>query len=79
MLLLALDTSTAVTAVALLDGERLLAERRQASGGHSRSLLPLVDELLAEAGRAREEIAAVAAGVGPGSFTGVRIGLSVAK
>ncbi len=79
MLLLALDTSTPLTAVALLDGERLLAARRSAAGSHSRSLLPLVDELLAEARRSRRELEAVAAGLGPGSFTGVRIGLCVAK
>jgi tRNA threonylcarbamoyladenosine biosynthesis protein TsaB len=79
VLLLALDTSTSFTAVALLSGARPLAERQLSSGGHSRSLLLLVDELLAEAGRTRGELEGVAVGMGPGSFTGVRIGLSVAK
>lgn len=76
---LALDTATATSAVALLDGDRCLGERQVEAGGHSRGLLALIEELLGEVGWARRELQAVVVGVGPGSFTGVRIGLTVAK
>jgi len=76
---LALDTATRDTSVALLDGERTLAELCQPARSHSRTLLPLIDRLLTEAGLSREQLEGVAVGVGPGSFTGVRIGLTVAK
>ena len=79
MITLALDTATRDTAVALLDGARCLARACEPSRSHSRTLLPMIDRLLAEAGLRREQIEGVAVGIGPGSFTGVRIGLTVAK
>jgi tRNA threonylcarbamoyladenosine biosynthesis protein TsaB len=77
--LLALDTATAVTSVALLTNQRALCSRLEPSKSHSTTLLPLIDTLLAQAGWGRRAIEAVAVGIGPGSFTGVRIGLTVAK
>lgn len=79
MITLALDTATRDTAVALLDGERLLAEACEPARSHSKTLLPIIDRLLGEAGLEREQLQGLAVGVGPGSFTGVRIGLTVAK
>lgn len=79
MITLALDTATRDTAVALLDGERLLAEAREPSRSHSKTLLPIIDRLVGEAGLEREQLEGLAVGAGPGSFTGVRIGLTVAK
>ncbi len=77
--LLALDTATEACSVALwLDGnsvERFELLRR----GHSRRILPMIEEVLAEAGLAPAQCDAVAFGRGPGSFTGVRIGVGVAQ
>lgn len=79
MILLALDTATPVTAVALLDDDKLLGQARQPAKNHSVTLLPAVDRLLSENSVSRDRLGAVAAGVGPGSFTGVRVGLTLAK
>jgi tRNA threonylcarbamoyladenosine biosynthesis protein TsaB len=79
LLLLAFDTATPVTAVALLDGKRVLANAEEPSKSHSRTLLPTIERLLIEHHLRRRDIEAVAAGIGPGSFTGVRIGLATAK
>ena len=79
MLLLALDTATARTAVALLEKDQLVAELSEPSHSHSGSLLPLIGRLLQEQGRERASLGAIAVGIGPGSFTGVRVGLATAK
>ncbi|MEE9256155.1 MAG: tRNA (adenosine(37)-N6)-threonylcarbamoyltransferase complex dimerization subunit type 1 TsaB [bacterium] len=78
--LLALDTSALSGGVALLSGagrrvSRLLPEGMRTS----RAARPLIDSLMAEAGARRESIEAIAAALGPGSFTGLRIGLATAK
>ncbi len=77
--LLALDTATEACSVALwLDGqsvERFELLRR----GHSQRILPMIEQVLAEAGLALGQCDAVAFGRGPGSFTGVRIGVGVAQ
>ncbi len=66
--------------MALLDGETLLAEMTlNIKKTHSERLMPLVDRILIETGLEREEIGAVAASAGPGSFTGLRIGVSTAR
>ncbi len=79
-LLLAIDTSTTVASVALFDGEQVLAECTWVAGReHSRQLAPEVAHLLALAGRSIEDVTGLVAARGPGSFTGVRVGLSVAK
>jgi tRNA threonylcarbamoyladenosine biosynthesis protein TsaB len=79
MLVLALDTATTITAVALHKDGKLLCEAGEVSRNHSRSLLSTVARLLEEHGETAGDLGAVAAGVGPGSFTGVRIGLALAK
>ncbi len=78
--LLAFDTSTPTARVALIsaDGECLVL-RAKTAARHSANLLALVDEVLREAGLAVASLGAIACGAGPGSFTGLRVGLAVAK
>lgn len=80
MRLIALDTATTVCAVALLEDGRPVVEHSPVLvRTHSQRLMPLIDQALAEAGWSRASLDAVAAGEGPGSFTGVRIGLTTGK
>lgn len=80
MRILALETSTARSGVALLEGERVLAEAEGDPGrGHAAVLLPAIERALAEAGLDLEAIDAFALSIGPGSFTGLRIGLATLK
>lgn len=80
MKLLALDTSTAGGGVAVLDGDAVLAEwTLQSALTHNRRLLKAVDLVLGELGLTVRDLDAVSSTVGPGSFTGVRIGLTTAK
>lgn len=80
MRILALDTATSACTVAVTDGEAVLAELTlQVPRAHSTRLMPLIAQALAESGLAKTDLDAIAAGVGPGSFTGLRIGLSTAK
>lgn len=80
MILLALDTTTASGSVALLENTRLLAEVNSLSGtSHSARLLRSVDELLKLQSLTVREVEAFAVAAGPGSFTGIRIGLSTVK
>lgn len=78
--ILALDTATRFGGAALVEAGRVVAEvwigPERSTSAH---LLPLVQQLLAAAGWAREQIEAVAVTVGPGSFTGLRIGVTTAK
>lgn len=77
---LAIDTATAALTVALTDGDKLLGERMvQADRNHSVRLLPEIDDLVREAGLRPRDVRAVAVGCGPGSYTGVRIGIASAK
>jgi tRNA threonylcarbamoyladenosine biosynthesis protein TsaB len=82
---LGLDTSTAATSVCLLraDGEAFAvdppAERLFEPPGHSRELMPAVAEAMERAGVGWEDVDAVAVGVGPGTFTGLRIGVATAR
>src|SRR3954453_475244 len=75
MLTLAFDTATAVATSALVDGEEVLGER----ASRAQTLLEDVDALLRQAGAHPAEIRRLAVGIGPGSFTGVRIGLAAAR
>ena len=75
MLLLSFDTATDVATSALLDDGRVLGERASAP----RALLESVDALLREAGAQPGDLGALVVGTGPGSFTGTRIGLAVAR
>lgn len=78
--MLALDTSTSVGSVAVGEGGRLLAEVvLNVGSGHSSALLPAIDRALKSARVEARNLAAVVAGAGPGSFTGVRIGAATAK
>jgi tRNA threonylcarbamoyladenosine biosynthesis protein TsaB len=79
-LLLALDTSTATAGVALYDGRQVLAETSWLAGrAHMTALLGEVQATLARAGVEPEQLTGLAVAHGPGSFTGVRVGVSVAK
>jgi tRNA threonylcarbamoyladenosine biosynthesis protein TsaB len=79
MNLLALETATESCSVALLTGGRLFARSELAPRRHAELLLPMCDEVLAEAGFARRGLDAVAVGCGPGAFTGVRLAISAAQ
>jgi tRNA threonylcarbamoyladenosine biosynthesis protein TsaB len=80
MKLLALDTSTKVAGAALIEDGRLVCETNLIIGlTHSERLMPLVDGCLKLAGWIPDDIDVVAAVAGPGSFTGVRIGVATAK
>jgi tRNA threonylcarbamoyladenosine biosynthesis protein TsaB len=77
--ILAIETATALTRVALLDEERVVAEVEDAERAHAAALLPAVERALGDAGLALDDVEAFAVSIGPGSFTGLRIGLATVK
>lgn len=80
MLTLALDTATRWGRFAVADADRVLAwQPLNVGGSYADALLPVIGEVLADAGCSRRDLQAVAVTVGPGSFTGVRIGVATAK
>lgn len=80
MLILAVDTTTPAGSVALLENRRLLGEINTAAGlSHSENLLPSVEFLLHRFKLEARDINGWAVAVGPGSFTGIRVGLSTVK
>jgi tRNA threonylcarbamoyladenosine biosynthesis protein TsaB len=80
MKILALDTSSRAGSAALLDDDRLVAAHQlDVSATHSERLLPAVDRLLGDAGWKIADLALLACAKGPGSFTGLRIGIASAK
>ena len=80
MLLLAIDTSTSAIAVALHDGRNVLAERSTIDARHhTEHVAPSISAVLEETGRTAAEVTAVAVGVGPGPFTGLRVGMVTAS
>ena len=85
MTLLALDTSTAACSVCVerADGERFETEpdpaRLLAAPAHAVELMPAIDRQLGAAGVAFGELSAIAVGVGPGAYTGLRIGIATAR
>lgn len=80
MLILAFETSAKAASTALLEDGRLLGESYQNTGlTHSQTLLVMAENLLAQCGKTVAEVTAVAVAAGPGSFTGVRIGVAAAK
>jgi tRNA threonylcarbamoyladenosine biosynthesis protein TsaB len=80
MTILGLETSTAVCSVGLFrDGLPEIEESLRESHIHSEKLLTLVDQVVRETGIVLSQLDAIAVSIGPGSFTGLRIGLSTAK
>jgi tRNA threonylcarbamoyladenosine biosynthesis protein TsaB len=77
--ILAIETSSELASCALLAGDHVLARSTSGVRTHSQSVLPMVQELLREAGIALSDCDAIAFGAGPGSFTGVRTACGVAQ
>ena len=80
MKLLALETSAKAASCAVLEDGGVIASAWQATGlTHSRTLLPMVEDMLRNSGLAAGEMDALAVAAGPGSFTGLRIGIATVK
>lgn len=80
MLILAFETSAKAASVALLDGEKLLGESYQNTGlTHSQTIMAMAEDLLKQCRKTAQDVEALAVAAGPGSFTGVRIGVAAAK
>ena len=79
MILLALDTSTDACSVALRIGDQIIIDHRVAAQQHGALVLPMIDALMAQAGLQASQLDALIYGRGPGSFTGVRIGVACAQ
>lgn len=80
MLILGIDSATKVLGVALYDGENVLAESSLNIGKtHSQNLLPALDNMMKIAGFSFKDLDLIGVTVGPGSFTGLRIGIATAK
>jgi tRNA threonylcarbamoyladenosine biosynthesis protein TsaB len=79
MKILAVDTATEACSAALRIGEETIERFEVLGRGHAERLLPMVQEVLAEAGVALSAVDALAFGRGPGSFTGLRIGAGVVQ
>ncbi|MGR2803522.1 tRNA (adenosine(37)-N6)-threonylcarbamoyltransferase complex dimerization subunit type 1 TsaB [Vibrio harveyi] len=77
--ILAIDTATENCSVALLVNDRVISRSEVAPRDHTKKVLPMVDEVLKEAGLTLQDLGALAFGRGPGSFTGVRIGIGIAQ
>lgn len=80
MLILALESSAKAASVALMEDESLIAQYSQCSGlTHSRTLLPMVEDMLKNTEKKIADVDLIAVAHGPGSFTGIRIGVSTVK
>ena len=79
--ILGFDTATPTASVALFDRQegRVVARADEPVRTHGKALMVLVDKVVEEAGADKRDLAAVVCGLGPGSFTGVRVGLATAK
>ena len=79
-IILAFDTSAAHCAAALLRGDTIVTSRTESmSRGQAERLMPLLEEVLAEAGYSWADLSAIGVGIGPGNFTGIRISVSAAR
>ena len=77
MKVLAVETATSWQSVALLDGEHVLARNDQdAAGSHAKLLLPTIDRLFRQTGLTLKQLDGLVVSIGPGSFTGLRVGLA---
>jgi tRNA threonylcarbamoyladenosine biosynthesis protein TsaB len=77
MKVLAVDTATAWQSVAILDGTTALARHDgDAPGAHAKTLLPTIDRLFSETGLSIRKLNGLVVSIGPGSFTGLRVGLA---
>src|SRR2546430_10011856 len=80
VLVVAFDTATPAVRVAWHDGERVVAQASAADGRrHGELLAPMIAQVLADAGASRADLTAVAVGVGPGPYTGLRVGVVTAR
>jgi tRNA threonylcarbamoyladenosine biosynthesis protein TsaB len=80
MIVLALDTAQNACSVAVLDGDRTLASATEPmQRGHQERLAPMVAEVMVQAGACFDQLDRIGVTVGPGSFTGLRVGLAFAK
>jgi tRNA threonylcarbamoyladenosine biosynthesis protein TsaB len=80
VLVLGFDTATPAVSVALHDGERVIAGASALDARrHSELLMPMIAKAMADAGVSRGDLTAVAVGVGPGPYTGLRVGVVTAR
>jgi tRNA threonylcarbamoyladenosine biosynthesis protein TsaB len=80
VLVLGFDTATPAVSVALHDGERVIAAASALDARrHSELLTPMIAKIMADAGASRADLTAIAVGVGPGPYTGLRVGLVTAR
>jgi tRNA threonylcarbamoyladenosine biosynthesis protein TsaB len=80
VLVVGFDTATPAVSVALHDGERVVSEASAADARrHGELLAPMIAQVLADAGASRTDLTAVAVGVGPGPYTGLRVGVVTAR
>jgi tRNA threonylcarbamoyladenosine biosynthesis protein TsaB len=79
MRVLAVDTATEASSVALLNGDELLSRYAEGGLSHAQQILGMVEAVLAEAQVSLSMLDGIAASIGPGSFTGVRISVAVAQ
>jgi len=77
---LGIDTATRTASIGICEDSTILAERTEKNvASHAALILPLIERVLAEGGVEVEQLDAIAVSAGPGSFTGLRIGMSIAK
>ena len=80
MKILAIDTSSKICSVSILEDKNIIIEKHNDDEKtHSQKLMPLIDELFKESNLSLDNIDLLACSQGPGSFTGIRIGISTAK
>lgn len=77
--LLIVDASSSLCSVALLVNDRVISQEERQPRRHAQRLLPLIDDILQQGGIGKQQLDGVAFGRGPGSFTGIRIALSLVQ